>query len=126
MFNRTRQATTQLKKDEDWEDEELSINDELELFFRRLLDQEQIEDEFIRSFFTPKLTQNEMNLVEIGKEDFLKSFGWHYSGANPDVDPEELKKSDSKAKFVHGRCYRYTTILSLPNKKKTINCCNTI
>ena len=30
----------------------------------------------------------------------------YYFGVNPDVDVEEMKKSDSKSKYVHGICWR--------------------
>ena len=39
---------------------------------------------------------------------------WEYiSGRNPDVDVEEMKKSDSKSKYVHGQCLRWTIPLTL-------------
>ena len=32
---------------------------------------------------------------------------------NADVDEEEMKKSDSKDKYLHGYCYRWTRALNL-------------
>ena len=94
----------ELKNDEDWEDYEGSINDDLERFFINLQNQKEVKDERVRCFFTPKLTNEELKLVQEGNEEHLKS----YSYRNPDVDVEEMKKSDSKSKYVHGVCWRTT------------------
>ena len=37
----------------------------------------------------------------------------YWDAEDPDVDVEEMKKSDSKAKFVHGRCFRKTIPLTV-------------
>ena len=42
----------------------------------------------------------------------------HYYYRNPDVDPEEMKKSDSKSKYVHGKCNRWTYTLTLEKTEK--------
>ena len=105
-----------LKNDEDWEDEEVSINDDLEMFLTNLLNSKEIKEEVVRSFFTPKLTEEELKLVEAKNKDHLNSYSVHYRGRNADVDPEEMKKSDSKSKYVHGRCWRRTFPLTLEKK----------
>ena len=43
----------------------------------------------------------------------LKSYRDHFYGLNPDVDVKEMTKSDSKSKYVHGRCWRRTIPLTL-------------
>ena len=103
----------ELKNDEDWIDYEGSINDDLERFFINLQNQKEVKYENVVSFFTPKLTYEETKLVQEGNEDHLKSYLDHLRGLNPDVDVEEMKKSDSKSKYVHGRCLRRTIPLTL-------------
>ena len=129
-----------LKNEAGWEDQEVSINDDLEMFLTNLLNSKEIKEEVVRSFFTPKLTEEELKLVEAKNEDHLNSYFDHgYYGKNPDVDPVEMKKSDSKSKYVHGWRWRRTFPLTLEkneeqeikeknkNKKKTLkNCCNCI
>jgi len=41
----------------------------------------------------------------------------HLLSLNPDIDVEEMKESDSKAKYVHGRCQRWTMPLTLATEK---------
>jgi len=103
----------ELKNDEDWENEEGSINDDLERFFINLQNQKEVKHEDVWSFFTPKLTNEELKLVQEGNEEHLKSYVDHFYGKNPDVDVEEMKKSDSKSKYIHGFCRRITIPLTL-------------
>ena len=102
-----------LKNEKDWKRYEQSIGDDLETFFTNLQSQKEIKNEFAWSFFLPKLTEDELKLVEQKNEQHLSTYGWHYIGRNPDVDPEEMKKSDSRSKYVHGRCWRSTIHLAL-------------
>ena len=104
-----------MKTDEDWEFYKGSINDDLETFFINLQDQESIKEEEIFSFFTPKLTEEEMKLVEEQNEEHLRSYFDHsFNQINPDVDVEEMKRSNSRSKFVHARCWRETELLKVP------------
>ena len=101
---------------------EVSINDDLEEFLINLQNQEEVKDERVKSFFTPKLTNEELKLVQEGNEEHLKTYWDYYDGKNPDVDVEEMKKSDSKSKYVHGHCWRETIPLRLEaseNKDQT-------
>ena len=101
--------------DEDWQYYDGSINDDLESFFLNLQTREVFEDEFVTSFFTPKLTEDEMKLVQVRNEDHLNTYmdylGPYKSTSYPDVDAEEMKKSNSKSKYVHARCARLTIAL---------------
>ena len=101
-----------LKNDFDWEDYEGSINDDLEAFFINLRNQKEGEKE-LYSFFTSKLTNEELKLVQEGNEEHLNTYLDYLNDKNPDVDVEEMKKSDSKSKYVHGRCWRRTIPLRL-------------
>ena len=51
----------ELKNDEDWHWYEGSINDDLERFLINLQNQKEVKEEVVWSFFTPKLTNEEMN-----------------------------------------------------------------
>ena len=92
---------------------EISINDDLEMFLTNLLNSKEIKKEGVVSFLTPKLTKEELKLVEEKNKDHLESYWAHFNGENPDVMPEEMKKSDSTSKYVHGTCFRFTFSLTL-------------
>ena len=79
-----------LKNDEDWEGYERSIHDDLETFFINLQDRKKIQNEPVYSFFTPKLTEEELKLVEKRNEQHLSSYLYHYFGDNPDVDESSM------------------------------------
>ena len=96
----------------------VSINDDLESFFENLQNQKTIKNERVRSFFTPKLTDEEMKLVEERNELHLRTYENYYHGENPDVNDEEMKRSDSKSKYVQGLCARYTIQLTLESNEK--------
>ena len=106
-------AEGKLKNDKDWKEYEESINDDLERFFINLQNQKEVKYELVASFFTPKLTTEELKLVQEENQEHLKTYLKHYRGKNPDVDVEEMKKSDSKSKYVNGRCWRMTMLLTL-------------
>ena len=103
----------ELKNEPGWDDYAGSINDDLERFLINLQNQEEVKDESVQSFFTPKLTNEELKLVQEGNKEHLKSYADHFRALNPDVDVEEMKKSDSRSKYVHGRCVRWTSPLAL-------------
>ena len=112
-------AEGKLKTDSDWKDYKGSINDDLERFLINLQNQKEVKQEVVQSFFTPKLTNEELKLLKEGNEEHLKSYIDHFIGENPDVDVEEMKKSDSKSKYVHVDCWRFTLPLSLETEDKT-------
>ena len=101
-----------LKNDLDWKQYKGSIHDDLETFFNNLQDRKKII-EVVLSFFTPKLTEEELKLVEKRNEQHLSTYIDYFDGNNPDVDVEEMKKSDSPSKFVKAACWRETTLLPL-------------
>ena len=105
-------AEGKLKNDPNWQDCEESINDDLERFLINLQNQKEVKQEDVLSFFTPKLTNEELKLVQERNQEHLNTY-WVYdlNGRNPDVDVEEMKKSDSKSKYVHGVCLRSTVHL---------------
>ena len=106
-------AAYQEKNEWEWEDEEGSINDDLESFVNHLQEissLEEVKDEELYSFFLPKLTKEELKLVKEKNSEHMETYGYGLNYA--DVKPEEMKKSDSKDKHVHGRCVRKTWVLN--------------
>ena len=109
-------AEGKLKNDEDWKSHEGSINDDLERFVFNFQDQKEVKLEYVPSYFTPKLTNEDLRLVQEKNEEHLKTYLDYLAGKNPDVDVNEMKKSDSKSKYVHGKCWRITKPLTLENE----------
>ena len=103
-----------------WKDAEVSINDDLEQFFDELQNQKKTKPEDVRSFFTPKLTDEELKLVEERNKQHLGTYSKYYRGKNPDVTIKEMKRSDSKSKYVYGQCYRCTTPLKVNKNLKAV------
>ena len=112
-----------LKNEYLWEGYEGSINDDLESFFNNLQEisnLEEIKAEEVESFFLPKLTKEELKLVEEKNREHMMTYWYKW---NADVDQEEMKKSDSKDKYVHTQCLRWTIHLevsSAPNDYKVL------
>ena len=107
-------AEGKLKNDPYWKNYDGSINDDLDSFVNYLQKSEEIENEGVSSFFTPKLTKEELKLVEQKDKEHMMTY-WRGLGA--DVDVEEMKKSDSKDKYVHSDCQRSTLHLSLESEQ---------
>ena len=106
-----------------WELCKGSINEDLERFFNNLQNRKELKEEELFSFFTLKLTNEELKLVQEGNDEHLKSYScYDINGVNPDVDVEEMNKSDSKSKYVHVHCsritYRLTTESEIEDAKK--------
>ena len=72
-----------------------------------------MRDEWENNFLTSKLTEEELKFVEERNEHYLSTFEDHFYGDNPDVDLEEMKKSNSASKYVHAPCIRWTFYLTL-------------
>ena len=69
------------------------------------------------SYFVSKLTEREMQLVDMKDENHLVTYSWYYAGhlngrINPDVDEKEMKLSNSESKYVKFSCKRKTFLLS--------------
>ena len=70
------------------------------------------------TFFLPKLTEKEVQMVEDQNIDLLKSFACYIkTGENPDIRPDEVSlesgKLESKSKFLWGGSRRLTFCLNL-------------
>ena len=83
--------------------EENSVNDDLESLFDDLrLKKEPFER--VETYFLPKLTAEELKLVERKDSSYLKTF----ARSNFDVKEAEMRLSESNSKFVRARCSRRT------------------
>ena len=90
-----------------------SVHDDLDSFFEKLQNG-WWEEEEVRTYFIPKLTEEEEKLVEEKDKDHLMSYMNHaFHGIDPDVSKKEMDESESKSKFVRGRCWRGTFILKI-------------
>ena len=102
-----------LKNEDFWKDYEGSINDDLESFFNNLHEISSLDDiteESVSSFFLPKLTAEELQLVEDKDKGEMLSY---LLGDYADVDEKEMQESDSTDKYLKAQCERETIILNL-------------
>ena len=107
-------AEGKLKNELGWRNYEVSISDDLDSFVNNLQNSEEKDDENVESFFTPKLTKEELKLVEQKNKEHMRTYFYYLLG--DDVDVEEMKKSDSKDKYLHSECERITVYLSLESE----------
>ena len=83
-----------------------SVNDDLESLFENVrLGKEPNKYGF--SYFLPKLTEEELKLVERRDTSYLQTFFGGQWG-NPDVDETEMMLSESDSKYVNGESWRQT------------------
>ena len=86
------------------ESRKLSVNDDLESLFDDIrLGKKPVD--FVRTYFLPKLTKEELKLVERKDNNFMKTFV-HDRGA--DVSEAEMELSESESKFVRAVGWRET------------------
>ena len=87
-------------------DEKDSVNDDLESLFETIrLGKD--PDEKVETYFLPKLTEEELKLVERRDTSYLKTL-W---SPNPDVDETEMMLSESDSKYVRGWGRRRTFVI---------------
>ena len=95
-----------------------SVNDDLESLFENIrLGKER--NELFYTYFLPKLTEEELELVEKRDRRYLQTFDF----SNPDVDETEMMLSESDSKYVLGESYRKTFVIetSSENKSETLS-----
>ena len=93
----------------------ISINDDLESFQNNLQARDKIEHESLYTFFLPMLTSDELKLVDEKNKKYMETYLYVFDA---DVDPEKMKNSDSKDKFLHCGCYRNTMVLEASNRRR--------
>jgi len=89
-----------------------SVNDDLESFFEDLRLGKRPE-ELVGTYYLPKLTKKQMQLVESKDPSYFKTF----FESNPDVDEAEMRLSESKSKFVRAFAQRRTFTLPNPSHR---------
>jgi len=94
-----------------------SLHDDLDSFFFKL-QHEQFNHNVI-TFCIPKLSDEELKLIEMNDELHLSNYFWNFLGRNPDVPKEEMAKSESKSKYAFCSCWRFTYSLSLDSDVAT-------
>ena len=88
-----------------------SVNDDLESFFENIqLGKE--PDEYVETYFLPKLTEEELELVERRERSYLQTFFDKLS-----VDETQMMLSESDSKYVRGICWRRTFVIENSFKK---------
>ena len=103
-----------LKNDPDWKDYKGSINDDLDSFVNNFQNSEEVEFEDVLSYFIPKLTKEELKLVEQKNNEHMMTYVWEFDA---DVSAKEMKESDSKEKYLHSECQRRTNYLTLESEQ---------
>ena len=87
-------------------EEKYSVNDDLELFLENIRRGNE-PDEEVATYFLPKLTEEELELVERRDKSYLHTFSY----SNPDVEKAEMMLSESDSKYVHGCSMRRTFVI---------------
>ena len=84
-----------------------SVNDDFDSFFEDLrLGKE--PNEWANTYFLPKLTEEELELVESKAHDFMNTFKYKMAA---DVDNVEMQTSLSESKYVNGLSQRQTYMI---------------
>ena len=96
------------------EDQKDSFNDDLESMFMDIRNGNKPVSE-TQAYFLPKLTRQELKLVESKDKDFFKTL---MGNKFADVAESEMKLSESDSKFVRGICERKTIILDTYDLEK--------
>ena len=97
------------------EEEKDSVNDDLESLFENIrLGKE--PNELVRTYFLPKLTEEELELVERRDTSYLQTF-WE---DDPDVDETEMMLSESDSKYVRGEFRRRTLVIKNSSKNFSV------
>ena len=100
-----------------------SVNDDLESLFEDLRLGKHPAYE-VDTYFLPKLTEEEMKLVEQKDTNYLQTFFEEYNGRNPDVPEAEMLLSESDSKFLKGWGYRRTFTIENSSEQNIFKCCN--
>ena len=93
-----------------------SVNDDLESLFENIRLGKKSEI-FVRTYFLPKLTEEELELIERRDTSYLKTFSdWVINKEYPDVDETEMMLSESDSKYVQGVSHRKTLVIENASK----------
>ena len=101
-------------------EEQDSVNDDLESLFQNIRLGKEPDEKWVYTYFLPKLTEEELELVERRDTSYLQTF----SGRNPDVDETEMMLSESDSKYVQGYSWRRTFVIENSSKNSLKNKCS--
>ena len=107
----TKEATENYLKGK--KNEKDSFNDDLETLFEHLRLGKKLEDKEVNTYFSPKLTEEELDLVERKDSNYMQTF----YDRDPDVRGNEMLFSESDSKFIQGIGYRTTFKLEISSSK---------
>ena len=110
----TKEKMENLCKDENSEE---SVNDDFETFFdyiRLGFELRDLHNTHKSTYYLPKLTFDEQELVETNDEAFLNTLRNTHDGIDADVSKVEMAASESNSKFVRGWCARHTYMITNP------------
>ena len=99
---------------------EISINDDLEMFLTNLLNSKEIKKEGVVSFLTPKLTKEELKLVEEKNKDHLENYWAHFKGYPQTLRDQKLSVNLKKTLHFHKITLHFYKI-TLHILKKTLH-----
>ena len=103
------------------EDRKDSVNDDLESFFEDLRLGKKPNEMNVYTYFLPRLTEEEMELVERKDQSYLASFRFMY----PELIKNGYKKlPGSDSNFVEGWGWRRTFTIENKSLQNNTNCCN--
>ena len=107
LINMRRRSLITKEKTENYckgkENKKISVNDDLESLFEDLRFGNEPYN-YVFSYFLPKLTEKELELVESKDTSYLENFYLSF----PDVEKTEMRLSGSDSKYVEGFCDRKT------------------
>ena len=93
-----------------------SVHDDLEIFFEKNKlgnDIELVPPPPLGMYCLPKLTEDELLLINNKDEDYLRTFAYFHVNESPDIEDDEMKLSESKSKFAYCMCFRVSARLTL-------------
>ena len=97
-----------------------SVNDDLESLFENIRVGKE-PDEFVVTYFLPKLTEEELELVERRDTSYFQTFRL---GNVADVGKTAMMLSESDSKYVNGQSWRTTFVIKNSSKKTLQNKCS--
>ena len=93
----------------------ISVNEDLEAFFEDLQLGKDTSNDDVLAYYLPRLTEDEMALVEAKDPKYFQSFSTSVLGdsKNPDVAEYVMKMSESESKFALGKYNRKSIKIEL-------------
>ena len=118
----TKEAMESFYKGEDYS-HKVSVNDDLEALLEDLRMGKETDYEFVRSYFLPKLTEEELKSVRRQDTTYFETFFVD----SPDVEVAEMNLSESDSKFARADGIRVTvtipTSLEILTNRSSLSCC---